>query len=296
MASFMKNLSTPSIEGLGENRDMSSTGPTENPKFKGNGHWGLTYHPLARALPHAHLETLHDNKVACSDASLMALGYEPLSPAPLSIIQGLMLCIKDISFHHTLIELETEAITADIDTDLLLLNLLDFPAWFRLYSLVQENTRSATQRLRELAANLKTINDDDAREQKEWAENSSYLMRRFMDSHGKKLHNDPLIRQKRRHLLNGFDEVSLSPQSESSSSLIPIDLDEDEQQLANQSFAINNPTLNLSKNPFESYTDPYIPCRYWRSCWEMHTTSPGLWAISHSLCHYQRDSSYSYSM
>ncbi|MCO5570437.1 hypothetical protein L7F22_024159 [Adiantum nelumboides] len=60
------------------------------------------------------------------DEGLMAQGYEFLStlrPAP-PIVKGLMLCIKDVNFRQTLIELETEATATYIHIDLLLVNLL----------------------------------------------------------------------------------------------------------------------------------------------------------------------------
>ncbi|MCO5573240.1 hypothetical protein L7F22_027009 [Adiantum nelumboides] len=147
----------------------------------------------------------------------------------------------------------------ETQSELSLLYLIDIPTWFRLYSLAQENPRNAVQRLRELAANLKTIADDDEREQKEWTQQSPNVMRRFMEGHRKKLRNDPIVRQRKRHLLNGFDEVFLSPQLESTSSLIPMDLDEEDQALATKRFSNINPSLNLSKKPFDTYTDPFIP-------------------------------------
>ncbi|MCO5580290.1 hypothetical protein L7F22_034156 [Adiantum nelumboides] len=87
-------------------------------------------------------------------------------------------------------------------------------------------------------------------------------MQRFMEEHGKKLLNDPIIRQRKCHLLNGLDELIMSPQSEATSSLILMDLDEEDQALATKRFSHISPSLNLSKKPFDTYTDQFIPCRF----------------------------------
>ncbi|MCO5560247.1 hypothetical protein L7F22_013858 [Adiantum nelumboides] len=110
--------------------------------------------------------------------------------------------------------------------------------------------------------NLKLIVEENDHEHHEWAEQLPNVMRCFMEAHGKKLRNDPLVRQKWHHLLNRFAEITLSLATEASSSLIPTDLEDEEKLIASKSFSINYHSLNLSKKPFETYMDPFIPSRF----------------------------------
>ncbi|MCO5607719.1 hypothetical protein L7F22_061918 [Adiantum nelumboides] len=77
-------------------------------------------------------------------------------------------------------------------------------------------------------AGCKTIANDDEREQKEWSEQSPNVMLRFMEGHGKKLRNDPIIRQRKRHLLNGFDEMRNINLGDASTQLDTLSEDERE--------------------------------------------------------------------
>ncbi|MCO5608432.1 hypothetical protein L7F22_062642 [Adiantum nelumboides] len=92
-----------------------------------------------------------------------------------------------------------------------LLKSLGITAWLHLYAMAREGTPAAIKRMQDLTANFQIITNGDARELKEWLEQSPALMRQLMELHGKKLRNDPIARQKRKALLSGFFEVSLSP-------------------------------------------------------------------------------------
>lgn len=138
---------------------------------------------------------------------------------------------------------------------------LDIPAWFRIYALTREGMALAIARIEEIDANLKQIQDDDIKDQKEWMECSPSIMRKFMDLHGKKLRNDPMVRQKRRQPLQGQPSTSLATPPTTTIRLIPDELDEEETIIANQEFTITNVTFGPAKKPFETYTDPFIPNR-----------------------------------
>ncbi|MCO5566901.1 hypothetical protein L7F22_020584 [Adiantum nelumboides] len=86
-------------------------------------------------------------------------------------------------------------------------------------------------------AHIPNILNEDARERKEWWENYPSIMQRFMQMHGKKLQNDPLIRQRRTSMLQGAPMFSFSPPSHTTSSLNLEKLEEDEQEAIKEEFS-----------------------------------------------------------
>ncbi|KAI5072261.1 hypothetical protein GOP47_0012367 [Adiantum capillus-veneris] len=142
--------------------------------------------------------------------ALVGKGYDCSSPALSPMVQGLLLCISDPTFHHTLVEADRKALVED--------NLL---AWFKLYTMAIADPPTAITRLKNLQRNLSAITESDAKEEKDWLESSPNLMRRFMEGLGQRLRNDPLVRQRKKHLLNGFAEVVETAPVATESLLLP---------------------------------------------------------------------------
>ena len=134
---------------------------------------------------------------------LMALGYTTKLPTISNIIQGLLLCIKDPTFHKVIIDHDLEILQAEEHSKALLRMQLDILVWFRLYALSRENMNMVVTRIGEIATDMKQIQEDDPKDQKKWLESFLPVMRKFMDMHGKKLRNDPMIKQRRRQTLQG---------------------------------------------------------------------------------------------
>ncbi|MCO5574851.1 hypothetical protein L7F22_028644 [Adiantum nelumboides] len=200
--------------------------------------WCIQEDPLLRPSMSRVVQYLEGSvEVKGWEEALSLLRYGLLLPPPPPIVQGLLLCICNSVFHTTLIDLESASLASDAHADLSLLVMLDIPAWFQLYSLSCKSIRAVVMHLCELSAVLKTLVEEDAHEQKELEDQSLNLMRKFMDSHGKKFKNNPLLRQRKRHM------------------------DEDELKLLDQGFSVINPKPQVSKKSFETYTDPFIPCR-----------------------------------
>ncbi|MCO5589389.1 hypothetical protein L7F22_043356 [Adiantum nelumboides] len=127
-----------------------------------------------------------------------------------------------------------------------LLKSLDITAWLCLYATAREGPSAAIKRMQDLATNLQIITDGDARELKEWLEQSLALMKRFMELQGKKLCNDPIARQNHKALLSRFSKVSLSPSPTTDNSLLPDKMDEEELRVASQAITIASPSRNHS--------------------------------------------------
>ncbi|KAI5075666.1 hypothetical protein GOP47_0009742 [Adiantum capillus-veneris] len=103
--------------------------------------------------------------------------------------------------------------------------------------MAREKPPAAITRLRDLAANLPAIIDADECERKERPKHAPNLMRRFME------------------------EIITMPPTVTGSSLLPMDLDEEEQLFANKDFTIATPSRSLITKPFETYTYPFIRSR-----------------------------------
>ncbi|MCO5576554.1 hypothetical protein L7F22_030366 [Adiantum nelumboides] len=193
------------------------------------------------------------------EQSLAAQSYAFCSPTPSAAVQGLLCCLTEPSFHAALLEAECHVLNDE--SGLILCGLLDVIAWFKLYKQAHEDPKVVVQKLKEVAASLHTIAEADDKAHNEWLECGPNFMRRWMESHGRKLKNEPITWQRRKILLNGLSEVSMAPTKACSNALIPDDLDEEEQRIVDQEFIIASLGCSLNKKPFETYTDPFIPTR-----------------------------------
>ena len=186
----------------------------------------------------------------------MELGYDASLPAPSSIIQGLLVCIKSNDFHAKLITLDKANLDNDEIEDLLLIQL-DTASWFNIYAIALKDIKKAMAKLESLSINLPRLRREDSKAHMEWKENGPNIMRRFYKFYGLGYSQDPILKQKKLPTFS-YASSDSSPSSNISSSLIPDSLTEEEAHVLSTNFSIPEAVYERFAN---IYTDIFIPNR-----------------------------------
>ena len=186
----------------------------------------------------------------------MELGYDPSLPAPSSIIQALLVCIKSNDFHAKLITLDKAKLDNDEIEDLLLIQL-DTASWFNIYAIALKDIKKAMAKLESLSINLPRLRREYSKAHMEWKENGPNIMRRFYKFYGLGYSQDPILKQKKLPTFN-YASSDSSPSSNISSSLISDSLTEEEAHVLSTNFSIPEAVYERFAN---IYIDIFIPNR-----------------------------------